>query len=336
MGGTSVLNPNQFYSNLAQKLENDEITGTSKPSELKSRIFQKFSNPVLQGKQSPKAPPPMVILVIDEIDRAPTDLVTELFTAAAAENSILILVGLANQINFPEEGLGLSESAKPNPVLVFESYSVDQLMEIIRRRLYNLAEEAAIKYLAQKAAKTGDVRSLIEMTSKCVSAAEDKCHNDGIPLTDKLQTPIINHKLTMQVFRSTQGDLNIKSLIKTSEKGLRVLISLILASGSGSMSRTDMLNSYNTFLSQKSLPEASGDEFKLALEELISNGFLSAENVIGFGGRHARNQGKSQQTKYNLKVTAQNLIKVLKEKNISLGIVDLENMIKQSHNDDDL
>jgi hypothetical protein len=211
-------------------------------------------------------------------------------------------------------------------------------MEIVRRRLFNLADDAFIRYVASKAAKTGDVRTLIEMASRCVNALDDKYCNDKLFLSKKLEDPIITSIFGLQALKSMQGDPDIESLQKTSAKGLQVLISLVLASTSVPMSMTDMINSYNTFLAEKSLPGVSGDEFRFSFDELCNNGFLTAENVTGFGGRFSRTnqQGKSQQTKYNLKIVPMKLIKVLKAKDMHLGVIDLENMIKQSQNNDDL
>jgi Cdc6-like AAA superfamily ATPase len=335
MTGTSILSANQFYSKLHAELEGDDSTNTSttstaKSNEMKSKVFQKFSNS--QGKQSPKTPSSMIILVIDEIDRAPLDLIAELFTAAAANYSTLILVGIANDINFPEERLrGLPQTARPEPIIVFETYSIDQLKDILRRRLHNLADDGAINFLAAKSRKSGDVRTLIEMASKCVSFAENKLNTDGASMDIALEAPIINQKIVTMALKSLNGDPDIESLHKTSRNGILVLVSLLTSNDNNkTYSMSDMHSAYNTWSDQYHLPELCGDEFRVRFEELNNNGFLTPENLAGFGSRPMRTQqGKSQQSKYHLKVSASKLLKVLKEKGINMGVKDLENIVNK-------
>lgn len=333
IGGTSILNANQFYSKVLCELDGD-ATGSTNYHDLKSRVYKKFTNNVVQGKQSPKTQPPMIILVIDEIDRAPIDLVAELFLATAETNSTLILIGIANLVTFPEQGLpGLTDEAMPETI-VFEPYTEEQLKEILRKRLFNLFDAFGLQFLSMKAKKSGDVRTLIEIASLCVNTIEDDYIKQGISMDENLTKPIIDKNMVLRVTKSMGADPDLEALKKTSRNGLNVLVSLVLASGSGAMTISDMLNSYNTFLAQKSLAGVSNDEFRTLFEELNNNGFLVAENMSGFstGGRPKRS--KSHDTKYHIKTTREKLIKVLKEKSTEFGVADLEKMKKNSDIDE--
>lgn len=331
MTGTSIRNSNQFYSKLCDELEGDDTTNT-KAVEMKTKVFQRFINTPFQGKQSPKTPSSMIVLVIDEIDRLPLDIVTELYNAAAQQHSTLILVGIANDINFPEERLmGLSHDARPDPIIVFETYSADQLKDILRRRLYSLADDAALTFLAGKSKKTGDVRSLIDMASKCVSFAESKLKEEGKRMDTLLEAPIITSKIVNGALKAFQGDPEIESLNKTSRNGIHLLLSLSVSNDNNrTFTVSEMHIAYNTWTDQQSLPEVSFDEFRARFEELNNNGFLAPENLAGFGSRSIRaQQGKSQQ-KYHLKVSTSKLLKVCKEKNYQLGVGELETIFNKN------
>lgn len=333
--GTTILSAQSFYSKLLADLEGEENTGNMNLDDLKSRVFQKFTNPSFNGKQSPKSPPPMILLVIDEIDLAPPDIVADLYTAAASSNSTLILLGIANHVNYASDRLsGLTQDAIPE-ILVFKPYNLNQLMEIINKRMYNLIENKVTEMLARKVEKTGDVRTLVDMASKCLNCVERQAATDKIPMDKQLNEPLYGAKLMPKVLRELSDDLDLDSLRKTSVKGLHALISLLL-SGSEAKSISELVSSYNTFLAQKLLPEITGDEFRTVSEELKNNGFLVQDNACGFGGGRPlkSNQSKSL-CKYNVKLHPEKLLVILKEKNINLGIAELEKMIKRTDDDND-
>jgi Cdc6-like AAA superfamily ATPase len=118
----------------------------------------------------------MTILVIDEIDRAPKKAIKELLELGAIANvddedqiylakseevsykkrnggcptqsSSLILIGMANSILFPDE-IGVSYKAHPKTIL-FDSYKLVQMKDILRSRSCDLFDSRALEFLAGK------------------------------------------------------------------------------------------------------------------------------------------------------------------------------------------
>ena len=126
---------------------------------------------------------PITVLIIDEIDRAPKSQIMELleiapnafnkynddfnnhsYSSASKKNITgnskksqpwecnLIIVGLANTMNFHEQ-LGITVPAQQFiQQIVFEPYEPDQLKAILRQRTVGLFDKMAVDMLSMKVA----------------------------------------------------------------------------------------------------------------------------------------------------------------------------------------
>jgi hypothetical protein len=125
----------------------------------------------------------MVVLVIDEVDKAPTRLIETLLHtgsdtttpasagAPAAVASSLLFVGIANSLNYPNEVRVSSTHASPTTVL-FKPYSAANLFDILTQRCHGLIHVSAMHLLSRKvSAMNGDVRGLLNIAHSAIKGA---------------------------------------------------------------------------------------------------------------------------------------------------------------------
>jgi Cdc6-like AAA superfamily ATPase len=188
------------FSAIARQLRLE--VGKGGESAARAAVLARFTNQAARqrwakNRRAPKAgvEEPATILLIDEIDRAPTEAVRELLEiskdardAAKGQNVAaplacnLIVVGIANKFTFPEDSSISGAALDRIRTLVFEAYTADQLKAIVRPRLLGLFDEQAITFLAMKvAAGNGDVRGMLLMAEKCMKRL-DKPVAETLPL----------------------------------------------------------------------------------------------------------------------------------------------------------
>lgn len=116
----------------------------------------------------------MFILFIDEVDKVAKPAVKALFSTAAAANSRLVLIGVANNINFPLE-LKLADHEIP-VMITFNPLTVDDLKAILHSRCPGLFDKWAANLLVMKVnTKGGDVRLLCDLASGTLTRAAARC-----------------------------------------------------------------------------------------------------------------------------------------------------------------
>jgi Cdc6-like AAA superfamily ATPase len=162
MNGTAFP-PKNYFSYLMEKLE---ISPTNIGEELnfdvedegRRCLLQHFLAPTQKntsirfGKRTTSLPP-MTILVIDEIDKAPRAFTRSLFEMSKAVNSTLFLIGLSNFSDIADM-LKLSAAVWPD-ICVFEQYKREALARIVNYRAPNLFHKLALSICANKAYKSG-------------------------------------------------------------------------------------------------------------------------------------------------------------------------------------
>ena len=159
---------------------------------------------------------PGVLLLIDEIDKAPRQVITQLMDLGDNKRKLL-LVGLANTINFPDSltlqvsvhrQITSSEHSYSDPscfvarlytnitlflflfyffsqsqlgpkTIVFETYTHLKLKAILEQRAYGLFNPRAVEAIARKVdARSGDVRLLLQLGHQLIEKAVEAMGND--------------------------------------------------------------------------------------------------------------------------------------------------------------
>jgi hypothetical protein len=117
-------------------------------SKAKNACMRHFVPSSAQTNRSNSKVYPHHILFLDEIDKAPKGATAALYEACTANNSRLIVIGLANDITFPST-LKLKEDDLPRTV-IFPALAVPELKQILLSRCYGLMTDKAMEYLALK------------------------------------------------------------------------------------------------------------------------------------------------------------------------------------------
>eukprot|EP00903_Cladosiphon_okamuranus_P019256 g17704.t1 len=150
------------------------ITG-EKEVEEGTNIEKKLSAKLKYRQKMPTVTSPMLVVVVDEIDQLMTQnrlVLRKLFEWADAPKSRLVLVGLANSLDF---NINLSGLEKPPRRLLFQSYTPEDLASILTERVGATVHHSAIQFCAKKAAATtGDARRAINMCREAVVLAEQE------------------------------------------------------------------------------------------------------------------------------------------------------------------
>lgn len=123
---------------------------------------------------------PMTVLVLDEVDMAPPDLVRELLALSSSnphsagedQQSSLIMLGIGNDILFSEKVEKNYEDSFTKKV-VFSVYTADALKSIIDSRGMGLFDKFTKQMVVTKILhlKNGDVRALLDLSRECLKTA---------------------------------------------------------------------------------------------------------------------------------------------------------------------
>lgn len=254
--GTACTGKSIFQS-LADALAQDH-TGKGLHSdnyvELKSAVTQALLNHTGNKR--------MILLCIDEIDRAPMEEMRMLLllaggwfdskgknnapmapssTSTSPYPSRLILIGLANTISFPSD-LAIPTSMQPLHIL-FPTYDPESLYEILEQRTCGLYESQALNFVSRKMEKIahGDVRALLDMAQQIVdSCVQDLCNgsNDAATMSVLLDAPaypFITSKACVKIFqRAGLGTSREPALIAAQPPLVRALLAALCTSSTAS------------------------------------------------------------------------------------------------------
>lgn len=115
------------------------------------------------------------VLVLDEIDFMPANVLYTVFDWPKIPGSLLSVVGIANSIDLPFKALPWLRAANRMPdVIPFRPYTSSELTEIVEARLLELSDrclpQAAVQLAAKKvAAGSGDARLVLDVCRDAVS-----------------------------------------------------------------------------------------------------------------------------------------------------------------------
>jgi Cdc6-like AAA superfamily ATPase len=277
----------------------------------------------------------MVLLVVDEVDKAPKSILKELLELApefddeASTNSNLVCMGIANSLNFPEQ-IGLSGHAKPKIVL-FCPYQYDALMGIIRNRTYGLLDVRAEALIARKvASKNGDVRLALQVAQQSIDsgvaelvkppleeegeAGVRRVEEERAALLAAPSKYVANVARCLKVFQSVgMGSSRDPDLIsKLSSVCRAVLIALVTSNLQMPMQVPKMLQAYNSYAEEVHLNPLTKDELRRWLEQLIGYGLIRCSDDAGNG----RRQVHKDSVNYRLQCEAVNVLRVPNLENI--------------------
>lgn len=122
-----------------------------------------------------------ILLVLDEIDQLESkdqDVLYKLFEMPFVPKSKLVLVGIANSLDFTDRVLPRLQTKTCKPILLqFQPYRKDDICAILQERIdekyANIVEASAIQFCARKvSAMTGDARKALDIMRRAVEKAE--------------------------------------------------------------------------------------------------------------------------------------------------------------------
>ncbi|CAM9305665.1 unnamed protein product [Choristocarpus tenellus] len=166
--GASLTTPVAMFTAMWQALAGKEHEPLNMEKALSSKL--KLTSKATRAR-------PMIVLVVDEIDQLLSQgrqVLSKLFEWAHAPKSRLVLVGIANSIEFDTRIQGRHEimERKPERVL-FRAYGPTELNEILRQRVGTTVDPGAINFCSKKvAASSGDARRAISLCREAVLLAK--------------------------------------------------------------------------------------------------------------------------------------------------------------------
>ncbi len=185
--GTASVSAKAAFQDLCHQLERkgggtdvDDFYATSSEEYLASEL-----------RLSPKIP--MVVIVVDEIDCLDSNVLRNLFTWAHSNMYRLILIGITNNVNLPNERVMDFQRIKgwKSEHIVFPAYGKDALLNILHHRVDFAVETKAIEFCAKWATNSGcgSARLALNLLLKAVGFAKadaEMCvHSDS--LTDPVR-----------------------------------------------------------------------------------------------------------------------------------------------------
>lgn len=185
----TLRTPNVIFGKILEELKGDIST---KESENKKEIEK-----ILASKGKDKS---MIVLILDEIDQLDNknqSILHVIFEWASLKQSRLVLLGIANALDFATRTLCRLSNLGLNPKqeLRFRPYEKNEILEILKKRLQsgekldltNLIEPSALHFCALKIASlSGDMRKALDVCRQAIEHIERKDKKDvKSPLKEK-------------------------------------------------------------------------------------------------------------------------------------------------------
>ncbi|XP_076916107.1 cell division control protein 6 homolog B-like [Bidens hawaiensis] len=170
---TSLSSTSEIFNKILEKSQpNKKVSGRSTPlKQLQQLYFQK------QQSSDTK----MMLVIADELDYLITKdrvVLHDLFMLTTLPFSKVILIGIANAIDLTDRFLPKLQSLNCKPTVVsFRSYSMDQIIMILKQRLmalpYAVFQPQALELCARKvAAASGDMRKALGICRGAIEMLE--------------------------------------------------------------------------------------------------------------------------------------------------------------------
>ena len=295
--GTAV-DATSVYSELAQKLG---IVAASE-ADAKLLVKNRFSGVISsKGKRkSADSNAGMTVVIIDEIDKASDSVVNELIACSRAEESSLILIGIANTIAYAEDK-DISDT------IVFSSYDAEKLKNILEVRYQGLANAETCSIIAKKLLKTNsDIRQLLQVGKQVLQEAVSTISDTMLDaIWDKRD--IITSKNVVAAF-TTLGLGNsvlTQTLMSQIDKFARCLLVSLILDGKTSTNVAETVPIYNAYAADKGLGTKSKDEVRELCQQLNQYSNLLSGGPKRSSGRRADNDTCT----YMVEVTAEQVLR---------------------------
>eukprot|EP00826_Nyctotherus_ovalis_P011229 TRINITY_DN12935_c0_g1_i11.p1 TRINITY_DN12935_c0_g1~~TRINITY_DN12935_c0_g1_i11.p1 ORF type:complete len:686 (-),score=206.29 TRINITY_DN12935_c0_g1_i11:55-2079(-) len=169
INGMSIGNIYMVYSLIYKNL-----TGINATSSQAILFLDKFFKRKKLEAKKVKSPGMVRVILIDELDGLFTkkqDLLYNLFDWPSYAQARLVMIGIANTMNLPEELQGKIASRIGCKRLVYEPYNKDQIQTILDTRVsrMGLFEADAVRYISSKvAALSGDMRRCLQIAKRSI------------------------------------------------------------------------------------------------------------------------------------------------------------------------
>lgn len=171
-----LRNPSQFYTQFWLDLTNIKISSSKKANLYLENYFKEKKLPFKTKKNDNliKKLEKVKILVIDEIDFLYTknqNVFYNIFDWQHYPYSKLIVISIANTLDFPETILSKIQSRMGKLNLIFKTYIHSEIKQIIQNRLKNskLFSSKAIEYISKKTASySADIRKSLQICRSAI------------------------------------------------------------------------------------------------------------------------------------------------------------------------
>ena len=219
----------------------------------------------------------MVLLFIDEVDRSSRAGIRELFLLTSDPNSLLVLVGLANSIDFPNQ-LALPAESEPK-IVVFTTYSADGLAAILQVRGIGLFESRACTFLARKFTDSSDVRRLLSAANRCMTQAESNL--SAADLSGPMRPIVLMKDVALVVNSAGLSSIRVPKIIDDLPTGIYPLLTACIISNPDGQSMTlPQMEGYHSYYARKiGIPAMSRDEIRRYLNILEDNNLVSLKKT---------------------------------------------------------
>jgi Cdc6-like AAA superfamily ATPase len=242
-------------------------------------VTARLSAPEASRSKKAQAPAGMVIVFVDEVDKAPKRFVQRLYAIAAQEGSRLFFVGLANSVDFPR-----SLSSILPDMIVFEGYSVNEIKDILVDRCCGLYEDRAMQILMMKYAGSGDIRMAISMAFRCIEYAYSELSSEERQESTKA---IVKVKHTMKIFNEAgMGPSQIPGFIdKLTTDSRTLLVAMAIHNPNEELMNVPRMHEhYNTYAAQVRIPRKTQDDIRTLVHVLMSYSLIAGSKE-SFGGK---------------------------------------------------
>lgn len=193
--GTAVTNDDDIYELISTALN---LPMTEKKN-MKEAVLARLNTPLAYNSESnssdvnhlnssskkrkrsePKANL-MAIIIIEEIHKCSTRVLSELLTTASNPNSSCIILGLCNNLNFQDNIMLTHDVLDSITNFPFSTYSLEDIIEIGRSFTGGLLDDKALRALAMKVneKKNCDIRSLQAYSEVCLKRYLEVATKEG-------------------------------------------------------------------------------------------------------------------------------------------------------------
>jgi hypothetical protein len=271
--GINVTNTFKYF---AESIGLWDSSRSFNEEKAKSACMKAFCPRFSRGRKYPHH-----IVFIDEIDKAPKSTVKDLYEACGKPNSRLILIGVANRVDYHEK-LQLDENFVPK-LIVFRALNSDDLKEIVVSRAQGLLSDTSMSFLALKCLQQGgDVRFLLDITSTVLDYAMSQYQQRR----DEIFMDIIaDHKVTMKALdKAGLGVSRVSKLIGELPGPARTLLVALLLDRVGKtpcMKFPEIVVAVQIYADEVAWPRPSREEARKALDCLVAYSLVRDSSSAG-------------------------------------------------------